>query len=122
MYPTPLLVATLTAVLLSACATPAHHVPAAPSHRTVQGTVVSFYFAGTPAQELPPCLAMRSPAERAEHRYVRISYPSLRQTQSTVAEWPDAVQLVLNQPVDVWPENCAAGRLGRLARVLPLQQ
>ncbi len=121
MRPTTTLAATLIALLLAACATPAHHAPSTPPHRTVPGTVVSFYFAETPLQELPPCLAMRSPAERAAHRYVRISTPRLRQLQSTVAEWPDGVQLVLNQPVDVWPENCAAGQLGRLARVLPTQ-
>ena len=114
------LTATLIALLLTACATPVHHAPSGLSHRTVSGTVVSFYFADTPVQELPPCLARRSPSERAAHRYVRISTPRLSQMQSTVAEWPEGVQLVLNQPVDVWPENCAAGQLGRLARVVPM--
>ena len=122
MHARTTLASTLTVLLLGACATPIRHAPPEPPHRSVPGTVVSFYFADTPAQELPPCLAMRSPTERAAHRYVRISYPHLRQMQSTVAEWPDAVQLVLNQPVDVWPDNCGAGHLGRLARVLPVQQ
>jgi hypothetical protein len=86
-------------------------------HGARRGAVAAIYSPATPVDALPRCLAEKSAAERAAHRYARVEYRHVRHKVSEVAELPDGA--TLGDQVELWPQKCAQGQLSRIAAILP---
>ncbi|HEV7815970.1 MAG TPA: hypothetical protein VGP06_12830 [Janthinobacterium sp.] len=85
------------------------------------GWVSGFYDAGTPRAALPKCLADLPPEQFSGHLFVKIDYRSVRRMMVEVAALPGGVaQTVrLGDRVELWPQDCARGRLSRISKMMP---
>lgn len=89
------------------------------SHGAKHGWVAGFYDAATPRAALPACLAALPADELAQHRFVRIDYRHVRRMLVEVAELPPQSDVKVGDRVELWPEDCARGKLSRISRVMP---
>jgi len=88
-------------------------------HGAKRGTVAEFYDASTPRERIPACLAGMTPADLAQHHYVRLSYHHVRVMHTEVAELPPGVSVQMGETVELWPADCATGALSHITRVMP---
>jgi hypothetical protein len=102
-------------VVLGGCATE-RGAPLDWEHGARRASVVERYDAGTPRERLPACLAALPPAELS--RYARLRYRDGRLLLSAVAELP-ADGAAAGAMVELYPQDCAQGRLARIGRILP---
>ena len=100
---------------LAGCATGGDELRANGARR---GTIVQLYNAQTTRTDLPECVAALPPAELTRRHFVRVDYKHVRHLFSTVAEVADGVDLRTGQQVEVWLDDCAQGRFGRIGRIL----
>lgn len=66
---------------------------------------------------LPVCLAQLAPDQLAAHHYVQVRYSQARHVHFAVAELPANLVAGVGAEVEIWPDDCAAGKVGRIARV-----
>lgn len=128
--PLTCLLAAMASLLLTACAPVAHIAgtssPASGadgrevdwSHGAKHGWVAGFYDAATPRAALPACLAALPADELAQHRFARIDYRHVRRMLVEVAELPPQSEVKLGDRVELWPEDCAKGKLSHISRVM----
>ena len=86
------------------------------------GWISGFYAPDTPRSELPKCLADLPPEQLAAHRFVRIDYRHVRRMLVEVAELPELAAehpaVKLGDRVELWPRDCAEGRLSRISKMM----
>ncbi|MFS2136275.1 hypothetical protein [Duganella sp. Dugasp56] len=104
--------------ILAGCAVYSH-APVDWQRGAKRGWVVEFYDANTPPERIPACLAAMSPADLAQHHYVRLRYHHVRVMHTEVAELPPGVSVQMGEMVELWPADCAQGALSHITRVLP---
>ena len=89
------------------------------------GWIAGFYTAETPRSALPACLAEVPQEQLAAHRFVRIDYRHVRRMVVEVAELPepgvDQPAVKIGDRVELWPHDCAEGRLSRISKMMPVQ-
>ncbi|HEX8788997.1 MAG TPA: hypothetical protein VF793_22645, partial [Telluria sp.] len=68
--------------------------------------------------EARACLGPDRPLP-AGQRYVRVRYRATRLHHKVVATVDDGLSLRAGDEVELWPEDCDAGRLAHVGRVLP---
>ncbi|MDP9108846.1 MAG: hypothetical protein M3N23_07230 [Pseudomonadota bacterium] len=100
---------------LAGCATGGDELRANGARR---GTIAQLYTAKTARADLPECLAALPPEELTRRHFVRVDYKHVRHLFSTVAEVAEGVDLRTGQQVEVWLDDCAHGRFGRIGRSL----
>ena len=103
---------------------------AVPAHQQVdwrQGArrawISTIYTVETPRSELPACLADLPAEQLSTHRFVKVRYRHVRRMLVAVAELPalpDGYQVAIDDRVEVFPQDCSAGQLSRIARMLPV--
>jgi hypothetical protein len=76
----------------------------------------------TPDADLPPCLASLPHEMRQQNRYVKVRYWRVRVPVIEVAAVPSGAAVQPGQNVELYPADCAAGKLSRIARVFPMAQ
>ena len=81
-----------------------------------EGKIVRDY-AVSDTPPLPVCLAQLAPEARAGHHFVQVRYQQARHVHFEVAELPPGMQAGIGANVEVWPADCAAGQIGRIAQV-----
>lgn len=108
-----------TAMLgLAACA----GVPAVDWERGARpGKIVEIIDLEAPVASLPPCIAGQSPKPLADRHFARVLRFGVRAAHTDVAEIAPGVPLAVGTAVEVFPGNCAAGKLGWVPRALPQQ-
>jgi hypothetical protein len=113
-------VLTLAGLLLAACAPLAAEHDVDWKNGAKHGWVSGFYTAETPLAELPKCLADLPPGQLAGHLYVKIDYRSVRRMMVEVAEVPGGVAqtVKLGDRVELWPQDCARGKLSRISKMM----
>jgi hypothetical protein len=102
---------------LSACATTGTMDSQAKEAR--QGWIDAIYTTSDLPQPLPPCLANISPSEIAAGRIVEVSYWSSRKVIYKLAKLPPSMTASLHEEVEIWPQNCSAGKLSRVDKISP---
>lgn len=118
----PLLAAPLicTAILLTACASRCTVSQAASYQGAREGTIVRDYaLPGSPA--LPGCLAQLPEEELADRHFVQVKYHRTRHTYFDAAQLPANLRAQLGDRVEIWTEECSAGKYGYIAQVFPQQ-
>ena len=110
----------LASLLLAACAPLAAEHDVDWKSGAKHGWVSGFYTADTPLADLPKCLADLPPGQLAGHLFVKIDYRSVRRMMVEVAEVPGgAAQTVkLGDRVELWPQDCARGKLSRISKMM----
>lgn len=102
--------------LLTACAA-RHPVAQADWEQGArEGRIVRDY-AVSDSPPLPVCLAQLGPEARAAHHFVQVRYQQARHVHFEVAELPPGLRAGIGANVEVWPADCAAGQIGRIAQV-----
>lgn len=114
--PLALMLALTLALLLNACAAISDRIELDPQNGARRGTVAQFYAAGD--TDLPECVARLPKKEFATRHFVRVDYKHVRHLFSTVAEVADPAALKIDEPVEVWLDDCAHGKFGRIGRSL----
>lgn len=106
------------AMLLAACASK-HAVSQADWEQGArEGKITRDYAAGTGAA-LPACVAALPADERATHHFVLVRYTQARHVHVDIAELPADLHAAIGDNVQIWPEECAAGKYGRITQVFP---
>jgi len=102
--------------LLAACAA-RHPVAQADWEQGArEGRIVRDY-AVSDSPPLPVCLAQLAPQERSAHHFVQVRYQQARHVHFEVAELPPGLRVGIGASVEIWPADCAAGQIGRIAQV-----
>lgn len=81
-----------------------------------QGRIVRDYTRSAPAA-LPSCLAQLAPEARGTRHFVQVRYQQARHVHFEVAEVPPQLVAGIDDNVEIWPADCAAGQIGRIAQV-----
>lgn len=102
--------------LLAACAT-RHPVAQADWDQGAREGKITRDYALPGNGALPACLAQLPPEERAARHFVQVRYNQMRHVHFDVAELPAGVVARLGDRVEIWPADCAAGQVGRIAQV-----
>lgn len=85
------------------------------------GTIEYIYSAETPEKDVPACLASLPKEELSRRHFVKVWYRHVRLVRHEVAELPDDLaHAKLEDQVEIWPADCAEGRLSRISKVFPL--
>lgn len=74
-----------------------------------------------PVASLPPCIAALPPETLADRHFARVLRFGVRAAHFDVAEIAPGVATVPGTAVEIYPGNCANGKLGRVSRALPAQ-
>lgn len=105
-----------TVIVLTACASRYRVTQADWEQGAREGRIVRDYaLPGT--VPIPACMAQMTPQERAGHHFVQVKFNRARHVHFEVAELPSNVQADVGDEVEIWPEDCAAGKFGRIAKV-----
>ena len=83
-----------------------------------RGWIVGIITAGDPPAGLPACLVSIAGPAHTSRPFVKVRYWHVRQMFTAVAELPQATSAVVGQQVELWPQDCARGKLSRISRVL----
>lgn len=103
--------------LLAACST-METVPAADWQQGARRAwVMSDYAPDAVTTALPPCLASLPAADYANRHFVRVLYRHAKIMHEEVAELPPGLQAKSGDRVELWPADCQAGQLSRIAKV-----
>jgi len=103
--------------LLSACVGPVANERVDWAHGASYGRVLERLTPQAAAGEVQACLgAAPAPAGAA---YAMIRYRRTRLHHNVVALVPDGLALRVGDEVELWPADCAHGRLAHVERVLP---
>jgi hypothetical protein len=111
------LTVTTAATMLAGCATSSAPNSVDWPNGARRGWVVSTYTPGQDASTLPACLASLPAADYAARRFVKIRYRQARLLRTEVAEITPGLQLRDGDRVELWPADCAAGKLSRISKV-----
>ncbi|MRW93612.1 hypothetical protein GJ699_26825 [Duganella sp. FT80W] len=101
-------------LLLSGCASKTFVNRADWEQGARHGWVVGEYAAGQPVDTLPACMARLPANELASHHFVRVRYSQARLQHEVVVELPAGAALRDGEQVEVWPADCAAGKLAHI--------
>lgn len=104
------------AALLGACAT-RHPVAQADWDQGAREGKISRDYTQADSGPLPACLAHMTPDARAGHHFVQVRYQQARHVHYVVAELPANLDAGIGAQVEVWPDDCAAGKVGRITQL-----
>lgn len=104
--------------LLAACAQPVNSDRVDWDRGARYGRVLEVLAPQAAEAEARACLGPDRPLP-AGQRYVRVRYRATRLHHKVVATVDDGLSLRAGDEVELWPEDCGAGRLARIGRVLP---
>lgn len=105
-----------TAILLTACATRYRVSQAEWEQGAREGRIVRDYaLPGSPP--LPACMLPITPEEGAAHHFVQVRFNRARHVHFEVAELPSNLYAGVGDEVEIWPEDCDAGKFGHITRV-----
>jgi hypothetical protein len=82
------------------------------------GRIMETYAAALPTTALPECLAALPKSDLAARRFVRVRYPHIRQSLTTIAEIPAGLNVAVGDLVEVWPHDCSEGKVSQVTRLL----
>jgi hypothetical protein len=105
--------------LLAACAARHPVAQADWEHGAREGRIVRDYaeFANRDSPPLPVCLAQLGPEAWRAHHFVQVRYQQARHVHFEVADLPPGLRAGIGAGVEIWPADCAAGQIGRIAQV-----
>lgn len=101
-------------LLLSSCAQPLGKGPVDWDHGARRGRVLETLDAAAAAPSVQSC----APGTAAQGVYAKVRYRGARLHHTVVAILPAGVDVRTGDEVELWPADCAAGRLARVERVL----
>lgn len=104
------------AILLTACASHYRVTQADWEQGAREGRIVRDYAAPGDAA-VPACLAQLAPQAWAGHHFVQVRYTRARHIHFDVADLPAPLQAKVGDEVEIWPEDCAAGKIGHIKQV-----
>jgi len=104
------------ASLLAACVT-RHQVAQADWDQGARQGKITRDYALPGNGAVPACLMQLPPEERAAHHFVQVRYSQSRHVHFDVAELPAGLVAGIGASVEIWPADCAAGKVGRIAQV-----
>lgn len=113
---TKLALAAGAASLLAACATK-HPVAQADWEQGARQGKITRDYALPGNGTLPACIVQLPPEERAAHHFVQVRYSQSHHVHFDVAELPADLVAGIGASVEIWPADCAAGKVGRIAQV-----
>ena len=106
------------AMLLTACASK-HDVSQADWEKGAREGKITRDYTVTGGPALPACLATLPAEERATHHFVQVRYTQARHVHFDIAELPVDLHAAIGDHVQIWPEECEAGKYGRITQVFP---
>ncbi|GAC1417264.1 MAG: hypothetical protein NVSMB6_19500 [Burkholderiaceae bacterium] len=90
-------------------------------HGAKRGEIVEVINGDAPAAALLPCLAALPASERAGRQFVKVHRFARRYMAVEIADVAAGVPMVPGTPVEVYPGDCAGGKLSHVTRVLSAQ-
>jgi len=105
-------------LVLSVCASPSPESMADWRHGAKHAWVVAVPAPEVETAQLSDCLPQLSKADQTTRRLVKVRYWHVRQTFYTIAELPSTLQANVGDEVELWPADCAQGRISQVSRKL----
>lgn len=118
MHRVSILSALAASVLLAACAQPIHSDRVDWDHGARYGRVLEVLAPQAAEAEARACLGPDRPLP-AGGQWVRVRYRATRLHHKVVATVADGLLPHAGDEVELWPQDCDAGRLARVGRILP---